>query len=398
MEDLTTTATVTAVFCVLPRCRKSTSWGMGWVVWLMLATCTIGSFTAIVTQALPLSLGLSLNQILAVLMPSLLILRVGKQGLKAGLRLRWPGGMTLLFAAMVGAGIQVVSGVFLALASPWLGEIPPELVALYPKTLQELWPMLLAGVLVAGICEEVMFRGVIQGVLSRRSVAGAVVISSVLFGLFHFNLWQFVTATVAGLFLGWMVERSGSLLTSIAVHMVVNTMALSYSAFSGKVPTDELEILPAISLLIVGLVGLNGFIRSTRNGMAEPSPLRKLSTRVPWRAWISLVLVLSIVIPLVITIQIGWWGFGKLGFDLPTFGITRESNVLFVDPRRIPTGLLPDDRVFFESEGKSMAAFVVRADRDSVIVSMEGTELPVRRESVYFKLLWVGRASPADPQ
>jgi len=82
----------------------------------------------------------------------------------------------------------------------------------------------------AGICEEVLFRGVIQGGLTRVvGTAGAIVVSSIAFGLAHpINRPYVVAATAIGVYFGVLFAVTGNLLTPIVTHAVYDFCALIY--------------------------------------------------------------------------------------------------------------------------------------------------------------------------
>jgi CAAX protease family protein len=69
--------------------------------------------------------------------------------------------------------------------------------------------------LVAGVCEEALFRGAIQGGLSDRvGVVGALVLASGLFGAFHLLSWTYgILAAFLGAYLGLLWIGTGNLLT-----------------------------------------------------------------------------------------------------------------------------------------------------------------------------------------
>ncbi|MCR4415041.1 MAG: CPBP family intramembrane metalloprotease [Thermoguttaceae bacterium] len=86
----------------------------------------------------------------------------------------------------------------------------------------------------AGLGEEMLFRGVIQ-----RAVAGgleppwneafALVVSGVLFGLAHYLTRTYaVLATLIGLYLGWLWLATGNLLVPIVAHGLYDFLALVY--------------------------------------------------------------------------------------------------------------------------------------------------------------------------
>lgn len=84
----------------------------------------------------------------------------------------------------------------------------------------------MAIVIAAPVIEELIFRGImLDGLLRRYSPRKSIVLSSVLFGLCHLNPWQFISATVVGLFSGWVYYKTRKLTLSITIHAVNNGVA-----------------------------------------------------------------------------------------------------------------------------------------------------------------------------
>jgi membrane protease YdiL (CAAX protease family) len=83
---------------------------------------------------------------------------------------------------------------------------------------------------VAGIGEEALFRGVIQGAVAARSYAVAgLVVASVLFGLAHLVTRTYaVLAGLIGAYLGMLLLVFDNLLVPIVVHAVYDFVALWY--------------------------------------------------------------------------------------------------------------------------------------------------------------------------
>lgn len=123
------------------------------------------------------------------------------------------------------------------------------------------WLILLAA-LVPGIWEELAFRGVVLANLQRRFSPGrAVIVSSVVFGLFHFsNLGSWddlasvvsgvIAATALGIGWGYVVIKTNSVVPSIFLHYVVDVVLF-----------DELFIDPlagddSTAIVYVGVVVL----------------------------------------------------------------------------------------------------------------------------------------------
>ena len=77
--------------------------------------------------------------------------------------------------------------------------------------------------LITPVAEEAMFRGVLYNSVRRYFGSElAIVITAVVFGLYHGNLTQFVYATLMGLLLAFVYERFHKLEAPIIIHVVAN--------------------------------------------------------------------------------------------------------------------------------------------------------------------------------
>jgi membrane protease YdiL (CAAX protease family) len=86
-------------------------------------------------------------------------------------------------------------------------------------------------ILVLGILtpflEELVFRGLILGqMLDWMDVKWAVVISSALFGILHFNVVQFLYATIMGVLLGALYVKTQKVWATWAAHGLCNLLVL----------------------------------------------------------------------------------------------------------------------------------------------------------------------------
>ncbi len=84
--------------------------------------------------------------------------------------------------------------------------------------------------MLAGLAEELLFRGVVQVALARvLPEGGALVVASAAFGLAHFVTPTYaVLAAVAGLYLGALYLLQGSLLVPVIAHALYDFLALLY--------------------------------------------------------------------------------------------------------------------------------------------------------------------------
>lgn len=81
---------------------------------------------------------------------------------------------------------------------------------------------LLCSVVIAPICEELIFRCLLLDRLLFLGDWSAVLLSSLFFGLFHTNLYQFFYAFAVGMVLGYVRIMTGSMKWNILLHMFIN--------------------------------------------------------------------------------------------------------------------------------------------------------------------------------
>ena len=80
------------------------------------------------------------------------------------------------------------------------------------------------------ISEELLFRGYILDALNRlHGKWPAIIISSIIFGMVHFDPFTMGMATIGGVIYGWIRMRTGSLVPGIVAHGMWNTMALMFT-------------------------------------------------------------------------------------------------------------------------------------------------------------------------
>ena len=86
----------------------------------------------------------------------------------------------------------------------------------------------LAAVVTAPVCEELIFRGMLQGWLSRRAPTWlAIVLVAILFGSVHPTPTQ-VPLALLGLMLGYLFHRTGSLVGPIVLHACFNASSVLF--------------------------------------------------------------------------------------------------------------------------------------------------------------------------
>jgi len=92
--------------------------------------------------------------------------------------------------------------------------------------------------LITPIAEELLFRGFIYGQTERLKIGSPVIISSLLFGLHHFQyfnyhltpfaVFQIVYTLILGLMLGNMRKNTKNIYLGILVHILINYISYKY--------------------------------------------------------------------------------------------------------------------------------------------------------------------------
>lgn len=87
---------------------------------------------------------------------------------------------------------------------------------------QKILPSIIFAVILGPIFEELAFRKVIIDKLGQYSKKYTILLSGIMFGLFHTNLHQFFYATAIGIVFAYVYTISGKIRYSIILHSTVN--------------------------------------------------------------------------------------------------------------------------------------------------------------------------------
>ncbi|RGM49864.1 MULTISPECIES: CPBP family intramembrane glutamic endopeptidase [Bacteroides] len=95
------------------------------------------------------------------------------------------------------------------------------------SVLQSGWLGIVCISVLGPILEELLFRGAITKALLRKySPVKAILISGLIFGLFHVNPAQVVSAALIGFFLAWLYYKTRSLVPCILIHILNNSLSV----------------------------------------------------------------------------------------------------------------------------------------------------------------------------
>ncbi len=164
--------------------------------------------------------------------------------------------VTVIICIIGGIGMNLFVNGFLWLLP--LGELFPKYGQVIGNIINRPFfiTLLLAGI-ITPIMEEIFYRGILLGKLRQGFGIGvAVCIQALFFGIGHMNLVQGVYALIMGVLFGYVVIWTGSLYSSIVLHMVINTTSILWRHLMPvQLDGDQLEIIILIgaALTIIGL-------------------------------------------------------------------------------------------------------------------------------------------------
>jgi membrane protease YdiL (CAAX protease family) len=138
-----------------------------------------------------------------------------------------------IVAGLAAVGISAVLSFLLeALGLPvqeqeWLAELFHD-----PWTLVKLAPWI---VIVGPFSEEIFFRGYAFGYIREKAgFAAGLLVSSVLFAAIHFNLSGFLVYLAIGCSMGWVYNRTNSLVAPMVGHATANSIVLMISGIAAN--------------------------------------------------------------------------------------------------------------------------------------------------------------------
>ena len=145
---------------------------------------------------------------------------------------------TLFWTILLGLGVII--------PLTWLEEFLPEAwtVNLLKEEMAEMLHSTAGYFVVAmlmPLAEEVVFRGAIIRALSAttRSAWVPIVVSALFFAGAHMNPAQMPHAFLAGLILGWLFVRTGSIIPGFLVHWINNSASYALAALYPHISVDD---------------------------------------------------------------------------------------------------------------------------------------------------------------
>ena len=169
------------------------------------------------------AVGAAFEIALAVL--ALLAMRLEDLDIRATARLQPPPHGTLALALASVPGLWVAGVVLNLVTSQILGYVTPMVPDQYPRTTAGALAVALTTVVVAPLCEELVFRGYVQRAFERWHPAAAVVVGATVFTLYHLRFQGAPALVPVAIALSAVAWRTASLWPSVLMHAAYNLIA-----------------------------------------------------------------------------------------------------------------------------------------------------------------------------
>lgn len=154
--------------------------------------------------------------------------------LSAGARATaWLGSVLLVLTLTV---LLRIGGILWTVATDAIGWLPPQsnqLYDLFGRSPVGVALAIIAVVVVGPLVEELTFRVVIQGYLTRHLPTwGAVTLTAMAFAASHLSFWAFVPNVALGLATGYLAHRRATIWPAVALHAIYNASLVAAAYYS----------------------------------------------------------------------------------------------------------------------------------------------------------------------
>ena len=127
--------------------------------------------------------------------------------------------------------------------------------------------------MVPAFCEELLFRGYILRNFERSMLPWmAIILSGLIFGLFHIRLTQFIPLALLGMIMAWMTIETRSIWPAVVAHFVNNAgSVLAATYFPDIVMDDSLkDVMPPLYLVGLSIIVTYFIIQAMKRINIQP--------------------------------------------------------------------------------------------------------------------------------
>ncbi len=147
-------------------------------------------------------------------------------------------------------------------------------------TSDKTYVVVLTSVILPAICEELLLRGVALSEYARYGVSISVIMTSVIFALFHSNALTIPSLFVAGVFYAVLTHLFKSVWPAIICHTINNALALYVSANSDYISYLLTDIIFVVALVCILFIIMFVTLKLTEGIIDDLGSKNRLKTNV----------------------------------------------------------------------------------------------------------------------
>lgn len=205
---------------------------------------------------------LLVNQYVLILVPVLAYAFIKKLDFKEVFRLNNPGVLPVLIIILTSVPayfVAVMLNTLVVYLIQFIGEVPTQPIPV-PQTPSDLIIGILVVAVSPAICEELLHRGILLKAYEKRGTTKALIITSIIFGIFHFDIVNLLGPIFLGLLIGYYVVRTNSIFAGIIAHFLNNAIAEILQYITRRVPSNTSITVSSEELLTSVFYGIIGLI------------------------------------------------------------------------------------------------------------------------------------------
>ncbi len=196
-----------------------------------------------------------INEFIYILLPPILIVRLSKWSEEDIFRFKKTSVRNNIISVFSGISLWFfINYINILISSFFDKQVGTFLLDIPDMSIQQSLFYVIGTVVLAPICEEILFRGFIQRAYEGRFKKYGFVITGVIFGYLHIlnGISDVIPVSILGIFLGYLVYKTDSISTSMIFHAMTN---LSSVLFAGALRAKVGSSIP-LWFHILSIAGL----------------------------------------------------------------------------------------------------------------------------------------------
>lgn len=153
-------------------------------------------------------------------LPVFLFFKISKWDIKDTLPMKPLRPVNLITVLLITLVSQPLMNFLSALGALFSENLVADVLLTYQD--MPLWQLWIIFAVCPAVFEEIVFRGIVFSGYRNIPEKAAIVISGIVFGMMHLNLQQLLYAAALGMLFSYFVRRTGSLLSTILAHLLIN--------------------------------------------------------------------------------------------------------------------------------------------------------------------------------